>query len=141
VTDILMIAAAHRDRLQGEIAKIEQFIRMAEKLSREPAKSGLDLLASAAPSRPAMAAAAPVPASMPVTRAETAPAAKEARDERPLVLPASRMSAPAASHRPAAETLPAVMRPAAVPAVYQTRGSLFRGACSSSDELRRAVAG
>lgn len=137
MTDILKIAAAHRDRLQGEIAKIEQFIRMAEELSREPAKSGLDLLASAAPSRPAMAAAAP----MPVTRAETAPAAKEARDERPLVLPASRMSAPAASHRPAAETLPAVMRPAAVPAVYQTRGSLFRGACNSSDELRRAVAG
>ena len=137
MTDILKIAAAHRDRLQGEIAKIEQFIRMAEELSREPAKSGLDLLASAAPSRPAMAAAAP----MPVTRAETAPAAKEARDERPLVLPASRMSAPAASHRPAAETLPAVMRPAAVPAVYQTRGSLFRGACNSQDELRRAVAG
>lgn len=55
MTDVLKIAVQRRAALQEEIAKIEDFIRMAEALMREPASSAaaLDEAPTDAPVRPA----------------------------------------------------------------------------------------
>lgn len=144
---IIHTAVAYRDRLELEIGRIENFIRLAEELTSSdraiaaglaapgPGMPGMpDVAAPIAdrmvPSRQAETPAADTSASVAAPVAPAAPDVDE--DDTGLVL---RPEQP-----PESFPVPAVIKPSAPPANRATRGSLFRGACTSPEELRLAIA-
>jgi hypothetical protein len=161
MTDIVRTAAAYRDRLRSEIARIEQFIRMAEELSRgaETGEASPNLFrtetrSAAATGRPGAERSA-APAARPATPSAPKPSetkAPEFKAPEPKTAasdaPAAHTADPVAPGTEAAETKMPDADPTIAPATEpapaapsQSRWGLFRGTSPSPDDLRKAIAG
>ncbi len=139
MNDIIHTAVAYRDRLELEIGRIENFLRLAEELtsSDRAIAAGLAAPGPGKPDEPAPFADSMVPSRTAETSASVttlvAPAAPHVdEDDAGLVLHAAQPSE--------SFPVPAVIKPSVPPANRATRGSLFRGACTSPEELRLAIA-
>jgi len=156
VTDIVRTAITHRDRLRSEIARIEQFIRMAEELTRgaEAAEASPNLFRAEAHSEGAPERPTADRTAAPGTRQATPSAPKASESKAPGAkapgVKAAMQNPPAAgapetkaADAKIADPAPAAAQEAepAPAASGQSRWGLFRGTSSSPDDLRKAIAG